>query len=94
MERRILPRNRVSTTVYLAVRNGRAYRCQAKNLSAMGVFLEIKSLGLPAGTVVNLVFAVSLGKIVRLHRKKAVVAHVNDDGAGLMIHGRARRPRR
>ena len=26
----------------------------------MGVFLEIKALGLPAGTVVNLVFAVYL----------------------------------
>ena len=56
--------------------------------------MEIRALGLPAGTVVNLVFAVSLGKVVRLHRKKAVVAHVCDDGAGLMIHGRARRPRR
>ena len=94
MERRILPRNRVSTTVYLSVRNGHQYRCKAHNLSAMGVFLEIKSLGLPAGSVVNLIFAVSLGKIVRLHRKKAVVAHVNDGGAGLMIHRRARRPRR
>ena len=94
MDRRVLPRNRVSTTVYLSVRGGRQYRCRAKNLSAMGVFLEIRALGLPAGTVVNLVFAVSLGKVVRLHRKKAVVAHVCDDGAGLMIHGRARRPRR
>jgi hypothetical protein len=94
MERRILPRNRVSTTVYLSVRNGHQYRCKANNLSAMGVFLEIKSLGLPAGSVVNLIFAVSLGKIVRLHRKKAVVAHVSDGGAGLMIHRRAHRPRR
>lgn len=61
----------------------------------MGVYLEIKALGLPAGTVVNLTFAVSLGKVVRLHKKKAVVAHVDDIGAGLRIHGRSRRrPRR
>lgn len=95
MERRVLPRNTVSTTVYLSIRGRRSYRCRAKNLSAMGVYLEIKALGLPAGTVVNLTFAVSLGKVVRLHKKKAVVAHVDDIGAGLRIHGRSRRrPRR
>lgn len=59
----------------------------------MGVFLEIKSLGLPAGTVVNLVFAVNLGGVVRLHRRKAVVAHVSEDGAGLMMQARSRQHR-
>ena len=72
MERRLLERNKVATTVYLSVPGGRFHRCRAKNLSAMGVFLEIKSLGLPAGTVVNLVFAVNLGDTIRLHRRKAV----------------------
>lgn len=89
MERRLLERNKVSTTVYLSVPGSRPYRCRARNLSAMGVFLEIKSLGLPAGTVVNLVFAVDLGETVRLHRRKAVVAHVSDQGAGLMMQGRS-----
>ena len=89
MERRLLERNRVSTTVYLSVPGGRMQRCKARNLSAMGVFLEIKSLGLPAGTVVNLVFAVNLGDTVRLHRRKAVVTHVTSNGAGLMIQGRS-----
>ena len=90
MERRLLQRNRVSTTVYLSVRGGRLYKCRARNLSAMGVYLEIKSLGLPAGTVVNLIFAVSLGSVTRLHRKKAVLAHVSDNGVGLMMRGRGR----
>ncbi len=90
MERRLLQRNRVSTTVYLSVRGGRWYRCRARNLSAMGVYLEISSLGLPAGTVVNLIFAVSLGRVTRLHRKKAVLAHVSDEGVGLMMRGRSR----
>jgi hypothetical protein len=89
MERRLLERNKVSTTVYLSVPGGRPYRCQAKNLSAMGVFLEINALGLPAGTVVNLVFAVNLGDTVRLHRRKAVVAHITEKGAGLMMQGRS-----
>jgi hypothetical protein len=88
MERRLLERNKVATTVYLSVPGGKLHRCRAKNLSAMGVFLEIKSLGLPAGTVVNLVFAVNLGDTIRLHRRKAVLAHVSDRGAGLMMQGR------
>ena len=89
MERRLLERSKVSTTVYLSVPGGQMKKCYAKNLSAMGVFLEIKALGLPAGTVVNLVFAVDLGNTVRLHRRKAVVAHVTERGAGLMMQGRA-----
>jgi hypothetical protein len=89
MERRLLERNKVSTTVYLSVPGAPSVRCRAKNLSAMGVFLEIKALGLPAGTVVNLVFAVDLGDTVRLHRRKAVVAHVSEKGAGLMMQGRS-----
>ena len=89
MERRLLERNKVSTTVYLSVPGTGPVRCRARNLSAMGVFLEIKALGLPAGTVVNLVFAVDLGDTVRLHRRKAVVAHVSERGAGLMMQGRS-----
>jgi hypothetical protein len=88
MERRLLERNKVATTVYLSVPGGKFHRCRAKNLSAMGVFLEIKALGLPAGTVVNLVFAVNLGDTIRLHRRKAVLAHVSERGAGLMMQGR------
>jgi len=93
MERRLLARSKVSTTVYLSVPGGRLHRCRARNLSAMGVFLEIKSLALPAGTVVNLVFAVNLGGVVRLHRRKAVLAHVSDNGVGLMMQARSRQHR-
>jgi hypothetical protein len=89
MERRLLERSKVSTTVYLSVPGGQPRRCNAKNLSAMGVFLEIESLSLPAGTVVNLVFAVDLGDTVRLHRRRAVIAHVTERGAGLMMQGRS-----
>ena len=89
MERRLLERNKVSTAVYLSVPGGRLQRCRARNLSAMGVFLEIKSLELPAGTVVSLVFAVNLGDTVRLHRRKAIVAHISYGGAGLMMQGRS-----
>jgi len=94
MERRLLARNKVSTVVYMSVPGGRFHRCRAKNLSAMGVFLEIKAMGLPAGTVVNLVFAVTLGSTIRLHRRRAIVTHINDNGAGLMMQGRPRSSRK
>ena len=88
MERRLLERSKVATTVYLSVPGGRYRRCRARTLPAMGVFLEIKSLGLPPGTVVNLVFAVDLGDTIRLHRRKAVLAHVSEHGAGVMMQRR------
>ena len=90
MDRRLLERNKVSTTVYLAAPGANPVRCHATNLSAMGVFLRMNSLGLPAGTVVSLVFAVDLGNTVRLHRRRAVVTHVAERGAGLMMQGRPR----
>lgn len=90
MERRLLERDRVSTTVYLAAPGMDSIRCHATNLSAMGVFLKNYSLGLSAGTKVDLVFAVDLGDTVRLHRRKAVVTHIAERGAGLMMQGRSR----
>ena len=35
MERRLLERNKVATTVYLSVPGGKYHRCRAKNLSAI-----------------------------------------------------------
>jgi hypothetical protein len=90
VERRLLERSKVSTVVYLSVPGSRYHRCRAKNLSAMGVFLEMNSLGLPAGTVVNLVFAVTLSNTIRLHRRRAIVTHISERGAGLMMQGRPR----
>lgn len=89
MERRLLERNKVSTTVYLAAPGASSVRCRATNLTAKGVFLQINSLGLPAGTAVSLVFAVDLGNTVRLHRRKAVVTHVAKAGLGLTMQGLA-----
>jgi hypothetical protein len=87
VERRLLERSKVSTNVYLSVPGANSIRCRATNLTARGVFLQINSLGLPAGTEVSLVFAVELGDMVRLHRRKAVVTHIANRGAGLMMQG-------
>ena len=89
MERRILERSKVSTTVYLTVPGANSIRCRAKNLSATGVFVETEAAWLPAGTAVDLVFAVEIGNTVKLHRRNAVVAHIAKRGAGLMLQGRS-----
>lgn len=88
MERRLFERNKVETTVYLSVPGAGQERCCAIDLSAMGVFVQYEAVGLPAGTEVNLVFAIDLGDTVKLHRRKAVIAHVSERGAGLMMQGR------
>lgn len=85
MERRSLERSEVSTPVYLTAPGESAIRCLATNLSTRGVFLRVNRLRLQAGTQVSLVFAVEIGDMVRLHRRDAVVSHVDDRGAGLMM---------
>jgi hypothetical protein len=92
-ERRLLQRNTVATAVYLAARGQPLRRFRASNLSALGVFVEAGDTGLHVGQVVSLIFPVPVEGIIRLHRKKAVVAHVSSRGAGLMMQGRLRRPR-
>jgi hypothetical protein len=65
----------------------------ARNLSATGVFVETGDMGLRKGQTVELAFAISLGVVIKLHRRAAVVAHVSRGGTGLMMenHGRAAR---
>ena len=89
MERRLLERNKVATTVFLSVPGGKLHRCRAKNLSAMGVFLEIKSLGPPAPTGVNMVLAVNHRDTNSQQSPKTGGAPAGERGAGLMMQGRA-----
>jgi hypothetical protein len=36
---------------------------------------------------VELIFAVSLGAVTRVHRRQAIVAHVSSNGTGLRMKG-------
>ena len=60
---------------------------RAKNLSATGVFVETSDMGLRKGQTVQLVFAISLGVVTKIHRRTAVVAHISRGGTGLMMEG-------
>ena len=85
MERRLHTRHRARTTVYLSVGGRSGKLCRAHNLSANGVFVETRNLGLAKGTIVELAFAINLGKVTKIHRRQAIVAHVSQGGTGLRM---------
>jgi hypothetical protein len=85
MERRLHSRHRARATVYLMVPGRRGTLCKAHNLSANGVFVETRNLGLTKGSIVELAFAINLGAITKIHRRKAIVAHVSRGGTGLKM---------
>ena len=85
MERRLNTRHRARTTVYVTAAGRAGKLCKARNLSANGAFLETSDLRLARGTVVELVFAINLGAVTKLHRRRAVVAHVSHEGTGLRM---------
>ena len=85
MERRLHTRHRARTTVYVIMSGRKSRICKAKNLSANGVFVETRNLGLVKGSIVELAFAINLGTITKIHRRKAVVAHVSRGGTGLKM---------
>jgi hypothetical protein len=90
MERRLDLRHRAKTTVYLACPGIPGRRCVAKNVSSNGVFVETETIDLLEGTPVELIFAVNLGQITRIHRRKAIIAHVSENGAGLRMRSMGR----
>jgi hypothetical protein len=85
MERRLHTRHRARTTVYISVSGRSGKLCRAHNLSANGVFVETRNLGLVKGAIVELAFAINLGKITKIHRRQAIVAHVSHGGTGLRM---------
>ncbi len=62
MERRLHSRHRATATVYIVVPGRRGALCKAHNLCANGVFVETRNLGLAKGSIVELAFAINLGR--------------------------------
>lgn len=90
VERRRVGRGRVDSNVFLLV-DGERRRHHASNLSASGIFLDGAGRDLAVGHRVELVFPVTLKDVVRLHRRRAVVAHVTRAGVGLRLLSDAHR---
>ena len=86
MDRRIGARQRAIAKVYLSYPGLRVQRCKTSNLSFNGVFVETPDAALiTRGKQVDLIFAIDLGDVIKLHRRKAIVAHVSRNGAGMTI---------
>jgi len=94
MERRLHMRHPARTKVFLSAPGYRIHRCKASNVSSSGVFVEGSHLDLARGTEVELIFAVDLGQITRIHRRNAVIAHISSNGAGLKMKGYASQRKR
>ncbi len=89
MERRQHSRHGAQTTVYIQIPGSGGKVCRARNLSANGAFVETENLGLRKGTLIEIAFAVTEGKVTRIHRRTAVVAHVTHGGTGLRMESPA-----
>ncbi|TVS08754.1 MAG: hypothetical protein EA417_22025 [Gammaproteobacteria bacterium] len=92
-DRRRSGRNRVATDVFLIV-DGERRLHRASNLSARGVFIEGAGIDLLPGHHIELVFPLPVGGIIKLHRKRGIVAHVSAAGTGLRLEPGANRRRR
>lgn len=86
MERRLKARYHTNADVYVARPGMGLQRCTGLNLSSDGVYVETSYACLPRDAIVDLIFVVTLGKVVKLHRRSAVVAHSTRAGAGLYIY--------
>src|ERR1043165_3298223 len=85
MQRRLPTRHGARTAVFVTIPGRPGKLCRARNLSANGVFIETKNLGLRKGTTVHLAFAINLGVVTKIHRRTAIVAHISKGGTGLMM---------
>ena len=84
MERRFHVRHRARTDVHIRV-GGKKKMCRAVNLSANGVAVETTDMGLTKGQQVELSFAINLGPVSKIHRRKAIVVHVRNGVTGFMM---------
>ncbi len=85
MERRLNTRQKAVTRVYLRIPGGKLRRCKTANLSPAGVFVEADTLDVPRGQLVDLIFVLGLQPVIKIKRRKAIVAHVSGRGAGMTI---------
>lgn len=91
-DRRFESRFRVSTPVFIRVDGKNITQCKALNLSASGVFLESKNLGLSPGEEVELVFSIQVNRTIKLHRRRAEVVFVKSGGTGLIFRAKSLPP--
>lgn len=85
-ERRKSQRKTATVDIWVTYPGHRRKRCRTANLSAGGVYISTEKVSVPQGITVELVFVVHRDRVIRLHRRWAVVAHVGNNGAGMMLY--------
>lgn len=83
LNRRREPRSSVRARVYMTRGGDRMRRCIARDLSRGGAFIEVDPLGLRTGAPIQVVFALDLGGVTKLHRISGMVARLSWDGVGV-----------
>lgn len=81
LERRYSSRHPVDVRVHIRYRKRRFYCAQARNLSSDGMYLDVQSVTLPTGTLVEL----ELDFQGRDRLIPAVVVHHQGSGVGVMF---------
>jgi hypothetical protein len=79
-ERRKALRQRVegTTTAYVYYQGKRLHKGKVMNISGRDVLLKTPSLAVPNGSVVQLLFTIDTGNVVKTHRKSALITRVSD----------------
>lgn len=85
LDRRQSTRRHAQANVYLTCPGEPVRRCKINNLSASGIFIESGSLQLPEGSMVDLIFPITRGSVIKILRRRASVAHVTRSGAGMVL---------
>ena len=85
IDRRRNSRKRSEAKVYLSWSGQEPYRCQVRDLSVTGAFVEVGPLRIPEDKNIKLVFVLTFGSLVKTYRLSAVVVHRSEIGLGLMF---------
>ena len=86
MERRYSQRKPATVHVYVAFPGRDTRRFKTMNLSAHGILIKTGKRQARPGAIASLIFVIRHDNIIRLHRRKATVAHVTNTSTGMMLH--------
>ena len=84
VERRQHARHKARTRVQVRCA-GKTKLCVAVNLSATGVGVATQDMSLCVGAQAELSFALSLGDVIKVHRRHAVVKHIGHGITGFQM---------
>jgi len=87
-ERRQDPRKRTTAFVHLSWDGRGPCRGQATDLSTTGAFVDVGSVRIPEGVIVELAFVLNLNSLIKIYRRSALVVRRSGSGLGLMFLGR------